>query len=111
MKTTTIIKNGITYEALKVSKKNLNEVEWFTDGKIKCVPENLSPSGKTEVWCYKGEGVFWIFTGDYFLKDSKGKLDIMSETEFEEFPVLPYESKPNEYSIWDRFKKLFNCRR
>jgi hypothetical protein len=111
MKILTIIKKGVTYEALKVNKNNLNEIEWFTSGQIKCVPENLSSSGKTEIWCYKGEGVFSIFAGDYFLKDAKGRLDVMTEIEFEEFPVLPYESKPNGYSIWNRFKKLFDCRR
>lgn len=93
MKTITIIKEGITYEAIQVSRNNLGSVEWFTDGEIKCHTEDFALSGKCEIWCYKGQGVFWVQEGGYFLKDEKGKLDLMTEFEFDSIPKLDLENK------------------
>jgi len=53
-----IILNGENFKALKVTRGNLGEVEWFTDGEIKCQTESFTQSGECEIWCYKGGGVF-----------------------------------------------------
>lgn len=108
MKTITIIKEGVTYEAIQVSRGNLGSVEWFTNGEIKCQTESFTVSGKCEIWCYKGDGMFWVHEGGFFLKDEKGNLDLMTEMEFNSLPTLEVIEKD---SMLRKLSKLFNCKR
>lgn len=112
MKTITIIKEGKTYKALKTTRNNLGEVEWFTNGEIKCTPEYISATGMVEIWCFKGDSTFWIMEGGYFLKDDKGVIDIMTESEFDHFPVLELNHiELREETIWEMICKFLNIRR
>jgi hypothetical protein len=108
MKTTNIILNGENYKALKVTRGNLGEVEWFTNGEIKCQTESFTQSGKCEIWCYRGQGVFWVIEGGYFLKGSNNTLIIMTECEFDSLPNITIQK---ELSLWEKFLNLLNCRR
>ena len=108
MKTTNVILEGENYKALKVTRGNLGEVEWFTNGEIKCQTESFTQSGKCEIWCYRGQGVFWVIEGGYFLKNTAGVIMIMTE---DEFNALPSIQQPTEISVWQKILNLFNFRR
>lgn len=108
MKTINVILEGENYKALKVTRGNLGEVEWFTNGEIKCQTESFTQSGKCEIWCYKGEGTFWLIEGGYVLKNVKGVLMIMTEHEFNSLLSL---QPIKEISLWEKFLSIFNIRR
>ena len=108
MKTINVILEGENYKAIQVTRDNLGEVEWFTNGEIKCQTESFTQSGECEIWCYKGGGVFWVVEGGYFLKSEKGDLEILTKSQFEALPIIEI---PKELSAWKKFLNLFNARR
>jgi len=111
MKTINVILEGENYKAIQVTRSNLGEVEWFTNGEIKCQTESFTQSGQCEIWCYKGQGTFWLIEGGYILKNKKSVLMIMTEYEFNSLPSLPSLQSPKKVSIWERILNLFNFRR
>jgi len=108
MKTINVILEGENYQAIQVTRNNLGRVEWFTNGEIKCQTESFTQSGKCEIWCYRGQGTFWVIEGGYILKNSSGTLMMMTEHEFDSLP--PIESV-KEISLWEKFLSIFNIRR